>query len=80
MAKQKELPEIEYLAAISNAESEKCGFDVDWYICHYCNETFMYNYGKSQRHDPNFCPICGGPNDLKKATLEVKNFLAKYLE
>lgn len=40
----------------------------------------MYDFGKSQRHDPNFCPVCVGPNDLKKATLEVKNFLAKYLE
>lgn len=78
MVNYKELPGIEYLADYSKRESEKCGFEVNWYICHCCNETFMYDYGKSQRHDPNFCPICGTPNDLKKATLEVKDFLAKY--
>lgn len=62
MIKRKEFPGIEYLSDYSNAESEKCGFEVNWYLCHFCYETFMYDYGKSQRHDPNFCPICGAPN------------------
>lgn len=62
MTKYKELPGIEYMADYSNKESEECGFDINWYICHYCYETFIYDYGKSQRHDPHFCPICGAPN------------------
>lgn len=62
--KYKKVPGIEYLATYSNIESERCGFDINWYICHYCDNSFIYDYGKSQRHDPNFCPICGGPNEL----------------
>lgn len=62
MIKGKEIPGIEYLADRSNTDSDWYGVDTSWYVCHYCNETFIYDYGKSQRHEPNFCPVCGVPN------------------
>ena len=73
MNKYKEVLAIEYLADYSNTESEKCGFDVNWYVCHYCDATFIYDYGKSQRFNPNFCPVCGGPNRLISIQNERKN-------
>lgn len=63
MAKYKELPGIEYMVDYSRIDSAECGFELNWYICHHCRKTFIYDYGTSQRHDPNFCPVCGAPNE-----------------
>lgn len=38
--------------------------EADWWICHICNSTFMYDYGKSQRKAPRFCPVCGCANKI----------------
>lgn len=59
----KKLPGIEYMPYYSRVDSMECGFGINWYVCHHCHETFIYDYGKAQRHDPNFCPICGDPNE-----------------
>lgn len=53
MAEYKELPGIEYMPYYSRVDSMECGFGIDWYVCHHCHETFIYDYGKAQRHDPN---------------------------
>ena len=63
MAKYKELPGIEYMVDYSCIDSAECGFELNWYVCHHCRKTFIYDYGTSQRHDPNFCPVCGAPNE-----------------
>ncbi len=63
MAKYKELPGIEYLLERSSMDSDWYGVDTNWYLCNHCNNTFMYDYGKAQRRDPNFCPVCGSPNE-----------------
>lgn len=57
MAKQKECSGIAHITYSNNKK-----YDVDWYICHYCHRTFIYDYGMAKRYDPNFCPICGAPN------------------
>lgn len=63
MAKYKKLPGIEYMPDYSLVDSAECDFAINWYICNHCHETFIYDYGKIQRHDPNFCPVCGAPNE-----------------
>lgn len=63
MTKYKELPRIEYLADRSNRDSDWYNYDISWYLCNHCNNTFIYDYGKSQHRDPNFCPVCGAPNE-----------------
>lgn len=63
MAKHKEVPGIEYLADLSNTYSDWYDYDISWYLCNHCHCSFMYDYDKSQRRDPNFCPVCGAPNE-----------------
>lgn len=63
MTKYKELPGIEYLADRSNTDSDWYDYDISWYLCNHCHYSFMYDYGKSQRRDPNFYPVCGAPNE-----------------
>lgn len=73
MAEYKELPGIEYMPYYSRIDSMECDFGIDWYVCHHCNETFIYDYGKAQRHDPKFCPVCGAPNEPVLMQDEGKN-------
>lgn len=73
MNKYKEVQSIEYMADYSKKESERCGYDINWYMCHYCHASFIYDYGKSQRHDPNFCPVCGFPNRPIAIQVEERN-------
>ncbi len=63
MANYKKFPGIEYLTDRSNRDSDWYGVDTSWYLCNHCHDTFIYDQGKSQRHDPNFCPVCGAPNE-----------------
>lgn len=62
MAKYKEVQSIEYMADYSKKESERCGYDINWYMCHYCHASFIYDRGLYKRHDPHFCPYCGISN------------------
>lgn len=43
MTEYKELPGIEYMPYYSRVDSMECGFGIDWYVCHHCHETFIYD-------------------------------------
>lgn len=63
MTKYKELPGIEYMVDSSYMDSEWYGVEISWYLCNHCHNTFIYDDGKAQCHKPNFCPVCGAPNE-----------------